>query len=145
LKPGAAPEVPRTALPFAGSMRYDRIMTEQQAIACQLRGARAMTRLTVAELARRARIAPNTIVRIESGRKVSPNSLAAVRGALEASGIEFLERGIRLRDAGGEEQQGVPERVEHVLSLARQIASLPVVEEDSPDEIVGYDDFGAPS
>jgi len=56
----------------------------------------------VAELARKARVAPNTIVRIESGRKVSPNSLAAVRGALEASGIEFLERGVKLRDAGGE-------------------------------------------
>jgi len=119
-------------------------MTEQQAIASQLRGARAMARLKVAELARRARVAPNTIVRIESGRKVSPGSLAAVRGALEASGIEFLERGVKLRNFGGEEEQDVQQRVEHVLSLARQIASLPIVEEGSPDEIVGYDDFGAP-
>lgn len=120
-------------------------MTEQQAIASQLRGARAMARLKVAELARKARVAPNTIVRIESGRKVSPSSLAAVRGALEASGIEFLERGVKLRNFGGEEARGVQERVEHVLSLARQIASLPIVEEGSPDEIVGYDEFGAPS
>ena len=126
-------------------MRYHLIMTEQQAIACQLRGARAMARLKVAELARKARVAPNTIVRIESGRKVSPSSLAAVRGALEASGIEFLERGVKLRNLGGEEGQDVQERVEHVLSLARQIASLPMVEEGSPDEIIGYDEFGAPS
>ena len=104
-----------------------------------------MARLKVAELARKARVAPNTIVRIEAGRKVSASSLAAVRGALEASGIEFLERGVKLKDAGGEEEQEVQERVERVLSLARQIASLPVVGEGSPDEIVGYDEFGAPS
>lgn len=103
-----------------------------------------MARLKVAELARKARVAPNTVVRIESGRKVSPSSLAAVRGALEASGIEFLERGVRLRDLGSQGKHDVQQRVEHVLSLARQIASLPIVEEGSPDEIVGYDEFGAP-
>lgn len=104
-----------------------------------------MARLKVAELARKARVAPNTIVRIEAGRKVSASSLAAVRGALEASGIEFLERGARLRNLRGEGEQDVQKRVEHVLSLARQIASLPIVEEGSPDEILGYDEFGAPS
>jgi transcriptional regulator with XRE-family HTH domain len=126
-------------------MRYGRIMTEQEAMASQLRGARAMARLKVAELARKARVAPNTIVRIESGKKVSPGSLAAVRGALEASGIEFLERGIKLTDAGvGAGEQDISQRVEHVLRLAREIASLPIVQGGSPDEIVGYDEFGAP-
>ena len=105
-----------------------------------------MARLKVAELARKAQVAPNTIVRIESGKKVSPSSLAAVRGAPEASGIEFIERGIKLTDSGaGAGQQDVPRRVEHVLNLAREIASLPVLREGSPDEIIGYDEFGAPT
>jgi DNA-binding XRE family transcriptional regulator len=42
-------------------------MTEQQVIASQFRGARAMAGLKVAELARKAEVAPNTIVRIEGG------------------------------------------------------------------------------
>ncbi len=41
-------------------------MTEQQLIASQFRGARAMAGLKVAELARKAQVAPNTIVRIEA-------------------------------------------------------------------------------
>jgi transcriptional regulator with XRE-family HTH domain len=72
-------------------------MTDQEVTACQFRAARAMARLKMAELARRAHVAPNTIVRIESGRNVSPGRLSAVRGALEAAGVEFLDRGITAR------------------------------------------------
>jgi DNA-binding XRE family transcriptional regulator len=121
-------------------------MTEQQVIASQFRGARAMVRLKVAELARMADVAPNTIVRIEGGRKVSQRSLGAVQGALEASGIEFLDYGVRMKpDVKADTDSDIEEKVARVLRLAEQIASLPVIREGSPEEIIGYDEFGAPS
>jgi DNA-binding XRE family transcriptional regulator len=121
-------------------------MTEQQVIASQFRGARAMAGLKVAELARKADVAPNTIVRIEGGRKVSPRSLAAVQSALEASGIEFLDRGIRMKpDIRSGDDADIEQKVARILRLAKQIASLPVVREGSPEELIGYDEFGAPS
>jgi transcriptional regulator with XRE-family HTH domain len=118
-------------------------MTEQQVIASQFRGARAMAGLKVAELARKADVAPNTIVRIEGGRNVSPRSLAAVQGALEASGIEFLDHGIKMKPDVRADAD-IEEKVAQVLRLAEQIASLPVIREGSPEEIIGYDEFGAP-
>jgi DNA-binding XRE family transcriptional regulator len=121
-------------------------MTEQQLMASQFRGARAMAGLKVAELARKAQVAPNTIVRIENARKVSPNSLVAVQGALEASGIEFLDRGIRIRpEAELDREQEVERKVARILRLAHQIRSLPTIAEGSPEELVGYDEFGAPN
>ncbi len=121
-------------------------MTEQQVIASQFRGARAMARLKVVELARKAQVAPNTIVRIEGGRKVSTSSLTAVRGALEGSGIEFLERGIRIKpDASAAANEGIERKIARILRLADRIASLPVVREGSAEELIGYDDVGAPN
>ncbi len=121
-------------------------MTEQQVVSSQFRGARAMAGLKVADLARKAQVAPNTIVRIEGGRKVSPRSLAAVQEALEASGIEFLDRGIRMRaDAESDREQEVERKVARILRLADQIRSLPTITEGSPEELVGYDEFGAPN
>jgi DNA-binding XRE family transcriptional regulator len=121
-------------------------MTEQQVIASQFRGARAMAGLKVAELARKAEVAPNTIVRIEGGRRVGPRSLTAVKGALEASGIEFLDRGSRMKpEAAAETGEEIEQRVGRILRLADQIARLPVVREGSPEELIGYDEFGAPN
>jgi transcriptional regulator with XRE-family HTH domain len=121
-------------------------MTEQQIVASQFRGARAMTGLKVAELARKAHVAPNTVVRIEGGRNVSPRSLAAVQGALEASGIEFVDRGIRMRSDGERDKEREVERkVARILQLADQIRSLPTMTEGSPEELIGYDEFGAPN
>jgi DNA-binding XRE family transcriptional regulator len=121
-------------------------MTEQRVVASQFRGARAMARLKVAELARKAQVAPNTVVRIEGGRKVSPSSLAAVRAALEASGIEFVDRGVRMRpDAERGKQQEVERKVARILQLAHQIRSLPTLTEGSPEQLIGYDEFGAPN
>jgi transcriptional regulator with XRE-family HTH domain len=121
-------------------------MTEQQVVASQFRGARAMARLKVAELARKAQVAPNTVVRIEGGKEVSPRSLAAVQGALEASGIEFVDRGVRIRpDAERDKEQEVERKVARILDLAAQIRSLPTITEGSPEELIGYDEFGAPN
>jgi DNA-binding XRE family transcriptional regulator len=121
-------------------------MTEQQVTASQFRGARAMPGLKAAELARKAQVAPSTIVRIDNSRKVNPNSLAAVQAALEASGIEFIDRGVRMRpEAELDREQEVERRVARILQLADQIRSLPTIAEGSPEELVGYDEFGAPN
>jgi hypothetical protein len=105
-----------------------------------------MAGLKLAELDRKAEVAPNTIVRIEGGRRVSPRSLTAVRGALEASGIEFLDRGIRIKpDAETYREQEVERKVAQILQLAEQIRSLPTITEGSPEELVGYDEFGVPN
>ena len=44
-------------------------MIEQQVVASQFRGARAMAGLKVAELARKAQVAPNTVVRMKAAGK----------------------------------------------------------------------------
>lgn len=121
-------------------------MTDQEVTACQYRAARAMARLKMAELARRAHVAPNTIVRIEGGKNVNQGSLAAVRSALEATGVEFLERGIRLKLVDETVVvEDIEQRLARIQSLAREIAALPVVQEGTPEELIGYDEFGAPS
>ena len=70
----------------------------------QVRGARAMLKLTVAELSTAAGIAPNTIVRVEAGKSVNTGTLAAIQKALETSGVIFVPEngegpGVRLRKA----------------------------------------------
>ena len=61
--------------------------------------ARVALIMTVAELGAAAQVAPNTFNRFEKG-KVKPNNstLAAIQRALEAAGVEFIERGVRLKD-----------------------------------------------
>lgn len=118
-------------------------MTEQEVTACQFRGARAMARLKMTELARKARVAPNTIVRIEAAKNVSPRSLAAVRGALEASGVQFLDRGVGLAAASGGDSVEV--RLARVERMGRKIASQPVLVEGTREELLGYDEDGLPT
>jgi transcriptional regulator with XRE-family HTH domain len=58
------------------------------------------------ELAQRAGIARQTLVDFERGARTPyPNNLAAIRAALEAAGVEFIDEngggaGVRLRKAG---------------------------------------------
>ena len=66
--------------------------------ASQARAARAMVRMTVLELARRAGVAPYTITRLEAGQALQVRTLEAVRSALEQAGAEFFENGVRLRE-----------------------------------------------
>lgn len=64
----------------------------------QCRMARAAAQLTVAELAAAASVAPNTLNKFETGkREPIPSTLAAIQRALEAAGVEFIERGVRLK------------------------------------------------
>lgn len=64
----------------------------------QVRGARAMVKMKVAELAEAAQVAPNTVVRLEADKGVNLTTLAAIQRALEEAGVEFIERGVRLRE-----------------------------------------------
>jgi len=49
-----------------------------------------MLRMTVAELARRAGVAPYTITRLEAGENLHDRTLAAIRTVFEREGIEFI-------------------------------------------------------
>ena len=59
-----------------------------------------MVRMTVAELARRAGVAPYTITRLEAGENLNGRTLAAIRAVFEREGIEFTggqAPGLRVR------------------------------------------------
>ena len=65
----------------------------------QIRGARAMLRWTVADLAKRAKVVPNTVVRIEAGSAGSnASTVAAIERVLSEGGLEFIgDSGVRLK------------------------------------------------
>ena len=66
----------------------------------QIRAARALLRWNSAELADKAGVAPNTVVRAEAVDGVPPlyaDSLDKIQTAFEAAGVEFLDGdGVRL-------------------------------------------------
>ena len=72
----------------------------------QCRAARALIDWPQKRLAEESHLGESTIRNFEAGRSVpSHNNLAAIRAALEAAGVQFIERngggpGVRLRDAG---------------------------------------------
>lgn len=80
-------------------------LAENSVTAAQCRGARAMLGLSQSDLAERAKVARQTVVDFERGARTPyPNNLAAIRAALEAAGVEFIEEngggaGVRLRKA----------------------------------------------
>ncbi|WP_143268079.1 helix-turn-helix domain-containing protein [Azospirillum agricola] len=57
----------------------------------QIRAARAMLQITIAELAHYAEVAPNTILRIEKGQGVNSSTLKSVTRTLEEFGITFID------------------------------------------------------
>ena len=68
----------------------------------QCKMARAGTGLGVRELAELAGVAPSTITRFEKGDGTQTRTVAALRTALEAAGVEFIAEngggaGVRLR------------------------------------------------
>ena len=68
----------------------------------QCRAARAMISMTQPDLAKAARLGLSTVVDFERERRqVSDQAIAAIRAALEAAGVEFIEEngggaGVRL-------------------------------------------------
>lgn len=70
--------------------------------AAQCRMARAATGLGVRELAALAGVAQGTISRLERGEDLRESTVAAIKAALEAAGVEFIPEngggaGVRLR------------------------------------------------
>ncbi len=70
--------------------------------AAQSKMARAATGLGVRELAEAAGVSPNTVARLERGEDLRPATVAAIRSALEAAGVEFIPEngggpGVRLQ------------------------------------------------
>jgi len=74
--------------------------TQQVLSAAQSRGARAMLSWSQAELAAAAEVAQQTVVDFERGARAPyTKTLAAIRRALEAAGVEFLpDNGVRLHE-----------------------------------------------
>ena len=70
----------------------------------QVRMARAALKMNVRDLAAAAEVSPNTITRIEADLPSNASTLAAIRRALEAAGVEFMDGdkpGVRVaRDPG---------------------------------------------
>lgn len=69
----------------------------------QCRMARAALNLGVRELAELAKVSTNTITRLERGEELKERTADAIRAALEAAGIVFIEPdelgpGVRLRN-----------------------------------------------
>jgi transcriptional regulator with XRE-family HTH domain len=70
-----------------------------------LRAARGLLNWTVRDLAEKSGVHRNTVTRIETETTGSGHALAALRAALEAAGVEFIEEngggpGVRLRGPG---------------------------------------------
>lgn len=59
----------------------------------QCRMGRAAVRLTVDDLAKAAAVGRSTVIRFERGDEVLPAIKAAIRGALEKTGVRFRKDG----------------------------------------------------
>lgn len=69
----------------------------------QCRMARAALGLTVKQLTEMSGVSHDTVVRFEGGQELKPRTVAAIRQALEAAGVQFIDQngmgpGARLRD-----------------------------------------------
>ena len=73
----------------------------------QCRAARGLIDMGQAELARRAVVGRDTIVDLENGsRTLSPGNLAAIRAALEAAGVIFIDENGEGLASGSEKSTG---------------------------------------
>ncbi len=59
-----------------------------QAVQCKM--ARVALSIGIRELADLAQVAPATVSRFEAGEELKPRTVAAIRAALEAAGVEFI-------------------------------------------------------
>lgn len=64
--------------------------------------ARAALKLGVRDVAKAAGVSPATVTRVEADQPANASTLAAIRAAMEAAGVEFIAEngggpGVRLR------------------------------------------------
>lgn len=103
---GEASDPEQSAQSRPQCQQKDQCLAERSISAGQCRGARAMLGWSQGQLAAAARVSRMTIVAFEVERQVPhANNLLAVRAALEAAGIEFINEngggpGVRLCTAG---------------------------------------------
>src|ERR1700674_2669182 len=89
----------------------------------QLRAARALLRLDQSDVARRARVSPATLRRVErSADKASSRAIMSIQHALEAAGVEFIDNGVRCKRSRTPEE--VAERLHKIREIAHQSADL---------------------
>lgn len=74
-------------------------------LAVQCRMARAALQIGVRDLAEAANVSPTTITKLERGETLYPRTVEAIRTALEAAGVIFIQQngdgpGVRLRKDG---------------------------------------------
>ncbi len=74
--------------------------------AAQCRMARGALQLGVRELAEAAHVSPTTVTKLERGEILYARTVDAIRTALEAAGVEFIEEngggpGVRLKAPAG--------------------------------------------
>lgn len=79
-----------------GQLHKARLMTS-----AQIRAARGLLGWTVRDLANKAGVHRNTVTNVETGRYAGETAVAAIRAALEAAGVAFLDEngggpGVRL-------------------------------------------------
>lgn len=70
--------------------------------AVQSKMARVAVGMGVRDLAKAAGVSPDTVARLERGEILKPATIAAIRAALEAAGVEFIAengggQGVRLK------------------------------------------------
>ena len=70
----------------------------------QCRAGRALVKMTQTQLAEASNVSLRSIIHFEKGERTPvPNNMAALRSALEAAGVEFIDRngggpGVRLKE-----------------------------------------------
>lgn len=76
--------------------------------AVQCRMARAALGIGVRDLATLADVSPNTVARLERGEALHRRTQAFIRGALEAEGVSFIDRGVASLQGGQGVRLGPP-------------------------------------
>ena len=111
----------------------------------QIRAARALLHLEQQDVANKARVSVSTIRRVESsGRnaRVSPRTVASIRHALEFSGAEFIDNGVRRRRFRTPEEKDALRR--DIAAIADRVRRLSA-ENPSFSEYDLYDEAGLPA
>ncbi len=112
----------------------------------QIRAARALLRLEQAEVARRARVSPATLRRVESGSekpRASSQAVKSIQLVLEAAGIEFIDKGVRRkRERSSEEKQRL---LRDLTEIARRSAEFAARNPGGFSEEDLYDENGLPA